>query len=236
MTLECTVVQSNAEILHPLVRSSNVAEESGITWMSPARRLEKEAGSRWVKLHSRLLEISRVCWLCLDGILRREGHQVAYETQRDHKHAQFPYCTLVQECIRASLWGKWLKEAVVKFTNRGHSMICLRKEFLTFGCCPIWCCWIVLFRLGRCDAWCTTSIPKELNSHEHLSPGVSPFGLNGAAFAAFGDIPALLKPGPGPLLASVEGVKLGESTVRRFFKLFHQDTSKLELTIFKIRV
>lgn len=43
--------------------------------------------------------------------------------------------------------------------------------------------------------------------------------MNGAAFAAFGDIPALFKPVLTPLLASVVGVKLGESTVRRFFRL-----------------
>lgn len=56
---------------------------------------------------------------------------------------------------------------------------------------------------------------------EHLSPGLRPFGLNGAALAAFGDIPALFKPALTPLLASVDGVKLGESTVRRFFRLLH---------------
>ena len=44
-------------------------------------------------------------------------------------------------------------------------------------------------------------------------------GLNTAALAAFGDMPALFKPEVEPLLASVEGVKLGESTFRRFFKL-----------------
>lgn len=50
--------------------------------------------------------------------------------------------------------------------------------------------------------------------------------MNGAAFAAFGDIPALFKPGLTPLLASVEGVKLGESTVRRFFRLLRWYANK----------
>lgn len=43
------------------------------------------------------------------------------------------------------------------------------------------------------------------------------FGMNGAALAAFGEMPAaFLTEAPAPLGVKKEGVKLGESTFRAF--------------------
>lgn len=50
-------------------------------------------------------------------------------------------------------------------------------------------------------------------------PGETPLGLNGAALAALGDSPLDLVGGLYPLTARDDGVKLGESTFNRFFKL-----------------
>lgn len=58
--------------------------------------------------------------------------------------------------------------------------------------------------------------------HNRL-PDASPFGLNGAALAAFGESPFDLGGGVRPLLAKEEGVKLGESTFRCFFVLIKHD-------------
>lgn len=54
-------------------------------------------------------------------------------------------------------------------------------------------------------------------------PEASPFGLNGAALAAFGDSPFDLGGEARPLPAKEEGVKLGESTLRCFFVLDSHD-------------
>jgi len=45
------------------------------------------------------------------------------------------------------------------------------------------------------------------------------FGLKGVALAALGDNPEVLAGAPLPATASKEGVKLGESTLNRFFTL-----------------
>ena len=52
-----------------------------------------------------------------------------------------------------------------------------------------------------------------------MLPEVGPLGLKGAAFAAFGEMAVVLMPGPVPLVASNEGVKLGDSTFNLLFRL-----------------
>lgn len=52
-----------------------------------------------------------------------------------------------------------------------------------------------------------------------IIPGVIPLGLNGAAIAAFGDNPVDFGDAIWPLEARAAGVKLGESTLNRFFTL-----------------
>lgn len=54
-------------------------------------------------------------------------------------------------------------------------------------------------------------------------PDASPFGLNGAALAAFGESPFGFRGDAKPLPAKEEGVKLGESTLRCFFVLLKLD-------------
>lgn len=58
--------------------------------------------------------------------------------------------------------------------------------------------------------------------------GVTPLGRKGAAFAAFGDIEAVFF--AEPLRARVDGVKLGESTLRRFLLLIRFLNCKLSRT------
>lgn len=50
-----------------------------------------------------------------------------------------------------------------------------------------------------------------------------PLGLNGAAFANLGDMPVDVGAVEFPSTAREEGVKLGESTLRRFLTLRQQD-------------
>ena len=50
-------------------------------------------------------------------------------------------------------------------------------------------------------------------------PGVRFFGLKGAALAALGESPAAFAGALLPLAGSIDGVKLGESTLSRFFML-----------------
>lgn len=52
-----------------------------------------------------------------------------------------------------------------------------------------------------------------------ILPGVVLLGLNGAAIAAFGDNPVDLGDAIWPLEVRTAGVKLGESTLNRCFRL-----------------
>ena len=55
--------------------------------------------------------------------------------------------------------------------------------------------------------------------HSSRIPGVRLLGLNGAALAALGERPGAFEGVLLPLTASDDGVKLGESTLKRFFRL-----------------
>lgn len=52
-----------------------------------------------------------------------------------------------------------------------------------------------------------------------LLPDAGAFGMNGAAFAALGEMAVDFKLAAVPLVASNDGVKLGDSTFNRFFRL-----------------
>ena len=52
-----------------------------------------------------------------------------------------------------------------------------------------------------------------------ILPGVKLFGLNGAALAALGDRPGAFEVLGAPFGVRDDGVKLGESTLKRFFML-----------------
>lgn len=84
---------------------------------------------------------------------------------------------------------------------------------------PARCGRIVLLQ-GRSKRICSGY--DDVKSNYHYSdisiPEASPFGLKGAALAAFGERP-LDFDGVVPFTARDEGVKLGESTLRCFFKL-----------------
>lgn len=72
---------------------------------------------------------------------------------------------------------------------------------------------------GATAAELRQSFAKHTISEIVYVPGLRPLGLNGAALAALGERPLVLGGNGEPFTESEDGVKLGESTFKRFFTL-----------------
>ena len=80
-------------------------------------------------------------------------------------------------------------------------------------------CFIAVEEEGATAAGSRQSSIRHTTSEIVYIPGLRPFGLKGAALAAFGENPLVLEGNEEPFTESEAGVKLGESTFKRFFTL-----------------